>query len=133
MKLVTALALAAAVVLPPATALAARRPYQGEYIITPTNYHICLSNDGTWYSESVAGWHGWWTLVGKTLLLRGNQSSGYIDDAFNFTGNSDIGYTGDWQEWNDSGATLRAATAGMTWNDSACAPPPAAAPEDAPR
>ncbi len=126
MKIVTALVFAAAFALPPVGALAAKRPYQGDYAITPTGYHICLINNGTWYSETIHAWQGTWTLVGKTLLLRGNQSSGTVNDAFNFTGNSDVGYNGDWQEWSDAGVVLRASTASMEWVDSDCAGPPAA-------
>jgi hypothetical protein len=95
MQVLKTLAVAAALV--PCLAFAGT-PKAGSYLISNIQT-ICIVADGTWHGESFTPWDGQWTMVGKTLLMRGNYTAG--NDAMNFNGSTKNGYNGDWQEWHD--------------------------------
>src|SRR5471032_334690 len=117
MQVFKTLAIVAAIL--PALAMA-KAPTAGSYTIGGIQT-ICIESDGAWYGESFSGWSGQWSVVGKTLLMRGNYPAG--NDAMNFTGSSSKGYNGDWQEWHSDQSYEYAATATFDFNSSTCTAP----------
>jgi hypothetical protein len=107
----------AAIVATPLAALAVKPPAQGSYLISGIQT-ICIVADGTWHGESFSPWSGQWSVVDKTLLMRGNYTAG--NDAMDFTGSTSKGYNGHWQEWHDDQSYEYAAAATLVYQGSTC-------------
>lgn len=87
---------------------------------------ICIQAGGTWYSDTFAGWSGYWYRKGNDIHLHGNYAAGAGNDAWELTRISNNLLTGYWQEWSDDGLFNNYLTTRFNFASATCNPLPAA-------